>query len=146
MFSESHLEIIRTHGSKLGRILMGLLFFVSGLLMLFVQGPDNVAGFLTSLGVPMATLLVWPVILVKIIAGGAIVIGKRTTEAAAALILFTLIATLLAHMSPEVDPTFPTSMLKNLAIVGGLLYLMAFGPHGMNIIGDDPWEKTGQNK
>ncbi len=142
MFSESHLEIIRTHGSKLGRILMGLLFFVSGLLMLFVQGPANVAVFFASLGVPMATLLVWPIIFLKIIAGGAIVIGKRTTEAAAALILFTLIATLLAHINPEVDPTFPTGMLKNLAIVGGLLYLMAFGPHGTNIIGDDPWEKT----
>lgn len=146
MFSESHLEIIRTHGSKLGRILIGLLFLVSGLLMLFVQGPANVAGYFTSLGVPMATLLVWPVIFVKIVAGGAIVIGKRTTEAAAALILFTLIATLLAHMNAEIDPTFPINLLKNLSIVGGLLYLMAFGPHGMNIIGDDPWEKTGQNK
>jgi putative oxidoreductase len=142
MFSESHLEIIRTHGSKLGRILMGLLFFVSGLLMLFVQGPDNVAGYFTSIGVPMASILVWVVILLKIVAGGAIVIGKRTTEAAASLIIFTLIATLLAHMDPETDPTFPTSLLKNLAIVGGLLYLMAFGPHGMNIIGDDPWEKN----
>lgn len=144
MFNESHLELIRTHGSKLGRILMGLLFFVSGLLMLLDTGPANVAGYFTSLGVPMASLLVWVVILVKIVAGGAIIIGKRTTEAAAALILFTLIATLLAHMDAEVDPSFPTSLLKNLAIVGGLLYLMAFGPHGMNVIGDDPWEKTGQ--
>lgn len=143
MFNESHLELIRTHGSKLGRILMGLLFFVGGLLMLFVQGPTNVAGYFTSLGVPMASLLVWVVIATKLIAGGAIIIGKRTTEAAAALILFTLIATLLAHMSPETDPAFPNGLLKNLAIVGGLLYLMAFGPHGMNIIGDDPWEKTG---
>lgn len=141
MFNESHLELIRTHGSKLGRILMGLLFFVSGLLMLLDTGPANVAGFMASMGVPMASLLVWVVILVKIVAGGAIILGKRTTEAAAALILFTLIATLLAHMNAEVDPTFPTSLLKNLAIVGGLLYLMAFGPHGMNVIGDDPWEK-----
>ena len=112
--------------------------------MLLDTGPANVAGYFTSLGVPMASLLVWVVILVKIVAGGAIIIGKRTTEAAAALILFTLIATLLAHMDAEVDPSFPTSLLKNLAIGGGLLYLMAFGPHGMNVIGDDPWEKTGQ--
>ena len=140
MFRESHLEIVRTHGSKLGRVLMGLLFLVSGLLMLLVQGPANVAAYFTSLGVPMAAVLVWPIILVKIVAGGAIVIGKRTTEAAAALIVFTLIATLLGHMNAEIDPTFPTSLLKNLAIVGGLLYLMAFGPHGMNILGDDPGE------
>jgi uncharacterized membrane protein YphA (DoxX/SURF4 family) len=28
-------------------------------------------------------------------------------------------------------------MLKNLAIVGGLIYLMAFGPHGMNVKGQE---------
>ncbi len=144
MIKESHLEIVRTHGSKFGRVLIGLLFLVSGLLMLTVQGPAAVAGYFTSLGVPFAGLLVWAVIAVKIVAGGAIVIGKRTTEAAAALIIFTLIATLLGHMSMEVDPMFPIGLLKNLAIVGGLLYLMAFGPHGMNIIGDDPWEKPNQ--
>ncbi len=144
MIKESHLEIVRTHGSKLGRVLMGLLFLVSGLLMLTVQGPAAVGGYFASLGIPMAALVAWIVIMVKIVAGGAIVIGKKTTEAAAVLIVFSLIATLLAHMSVEVDPMFPIGLLKNLAIVGGLLYLMAFGPHGMNIVGDDPWEKTNQ--
>ncbi len=138
MFKESHLELVRTKGSKFGRMLMGLLFLVSGLGM--AMDPAGAAGYFTMLGVPMSGLLVWVVIAVKIVAGGAIVIGKRTTEAAAALIIFTLIATLLAHISPDVDTTFPIGMLKNLAIVGGLLYLMAFGPHGMNILGDDPGE------
>jgi putative oxidoreductase len=145
MIKESHLELVRTHGSKLGRILIGLLFFASGLLMLTVQGPTAVGGYFASLGIPMATLAAWIVIAVKIVAGGAIILGKKTTEAAAALIVFTLIATLLGHMSAEVDPMFPIGLLKNLAIVGGLLYLMAFGPHGMNVIGDDPWEKNNQN-
>ncbi len=137
MIKESHLEIVRTHGSKLGRVLMGLLFFVSGLLMLTVQGPDMVAGYFTSLGIPMAGVVVWLVIITKVVAGGAIVIGKKTTEAAAVLIVFTLIATLLAHMSPDQDAMFPNGLLKNLAVVGGLLYLMAFGPHGMNVKGTE---------
>lgn len=137
MFKESHLEIVRTHGSKMGRVLMGLLFFVSGLLMLTMQGPTAVGGYFASLGIPMAALVAWVVIVVKIVAGGAIVIGRRTTEAAAVLIIFTLIATLLAHMSAETDPMFPIGLLKNLAIVGGLLYLMAFGPHGMNVKGSE---------
>ena len=138
MFKESHLELIRTKGSKMGRILMGLLFLVSGVAM--AADPASAAAYFTMLGVPMAGVLVWAAIAVKVVAGGAIVIGKRTTEAAAALIIFTLIATLLAHISPAVDTTFPIGMLKNLAIVGGLLYLMAFGPHGMNVLGDDPGE------
>jgi putative oxidoreductase len=114
---------------------MGLLFLVSGLLMLTVQGPAAVGGYFASLGIPMAALVAWIVIIVKIVAGGAIVIGKKTTEAAAVLIVFTLIATLLAHMNTETDPMFPIGLLKNLAVVGGLLYLMAFGPHGMNVKG-----------
>jgi putative oxidoreductase len=137
MIKESHLEIVRTHGSKLGRILMGLLFLVSGILTLTTQGAAGFGGFLASLGVPLAGLMAWAVIVLKIVAGGAIVIGKRTTEAAAALIVFTLIATLLAHISPAQDESFPNGLLKNLAIVGGLLYLMAFGPHGMNVKGSE---------
>ena len=135
MIGESQLKFVRTNGSKFGRVLMGLLFLVAGLGML--MAPAASAAYFTSLGVPMAGILVWVVIAVKIVAGGAIVIGKRTTEAAAALIIFTLIATLLAHLSPDVDPSFPTGMLKNLAIVGGLLYLMAFGPAGMNVKGEE---------
>ncbi len=121
-------NLVRNNGSKLGRVLMGLLFLISGLMMLLIQGPSNVAIFLDSLGVPFAAILVWPVIILKIIAGGAIVIGRYTTHAAAALIVFTLIATLLAHKDLN-DP----NLLKNLAIVGGLLYLMSFGPGGMNL-------------
>ncbi len=141
MLKDAHLEFVRTRGSKFGRVLMGLLFFISGLTMLLIQGPANVAAFFTSIGIPMAEILVWPVIILKIVAGGAIIVGKRTTEAAAALIVFTLIATLLAHLDFG-DPMQITQALKNLAIVGGLLYLMAFGPHGTNVIGDDPSEVT----
>ena len=124
---------------------MGLLFFVSGLNILFsAGGPAGTAGYFASLGIPMASLVVWLVIALKLVAGGAIIIGKRTTEAAAALIVFTLIATLLAHLDFS-DSMQMTSALKNLAIVGGLLYLMAFGPHGTNVLGDDPGELTHNN-
>ena len=84
----SHLELVRTRGSKFGRVLMGLLFFVSGLSILFSPaGPAGTAAYFASIGIPMAGLVVWAVIALKIVAGGAIMIGKRTTEAAAALIV-----------------------------------------------------------
>jgi putative oxidoreductase len=137
MLRGSHLELVRTKGSKFGRVLMGLLFFVSGIgILLGPGGPAGTAVFYASVGIPMASLVVWAVIVLKIVAGGAIILGKRTTEAAAALIIFTLIATLLAHLD-FADPMQLTQALKNLAIVGGLLYLMAFGPHGMNVQGKE---------
>lgn len=134
MLNESQATFVRTKGSKFGRALMGLLFLVGGVGMATTS--TETAAYFTTLGIPLAEVVVWFVIILKIVAGGAIVIGKYTTEAAAALIIFTLIATALAHLDPQTDPSFPTGMLKNLAIVGGLLYLMAFGPNGMNVKGE----------
>jgi putative oxidoreductase len=135
MLRESHLELVRSKGTRLGSALMGLLFLVSGVMM--ISTPANTVGYFTSLGIPLASILIWPIVIFKIAASLALIVNKRTTEAAAGLIVFTLFATLLVHLSPNTDPTFPIGMLKNLAIVGGLLYIMAFGPHGMNVKGQE---------
>ena len=127
MMSESQRDLVRDKGTKLGRILMGLLFFGSGLGMLLMNGPAGTAMYFDSLGIPLAGLMAWVAILVKIAGGLAIMIGYRVGLAASVLITFTVIATLIAHRSFE-DP----NLLKNLAIVGGLLYLMSYGPGGMN--------------
>ncbi len=79
----------------------------------------------------MAGLAVWVVIAVKVVAGGAIIIGKRVGLASATLIGFTILATLTAHMDFS-DPMQQTQALKNLAIIGGLLYIMSYGPGGSN--------------
>tara|TARA_B100000508_G_scaffold88136_1_gene68603 strand:- start:273 stop:569 length:297 start_codon:yes stop_codon:yes gene_type:complete len=84
--------------------------------------------FMESMGVPLAGIVVWLVMAAKIGAGGAIILGKRVGLAAAVLIGFTVLATLVAHVSPFDE----ISVLKNLAIIGGLLYLMAYGPGGSN--------------
>lgn len=136
MITESHLEFVRDTGSKFGRFLMGLLFFSSGLSMLLMMGPAAVGGWLASLGVPLAGLMAWVVIIFKILAGGSLMIGRYVAHASAALILFTLVATLLAHMDFS-NPDQMTQALKNLAIVGGLLYMMAFGPGGTNVLGKE---------
>ena len=135
MLRESHLELVRTKGTRFGIALVGLLFVASGTLML--TSPAGTIGYFTMLGVPMAGILFWPIVILKVLAGLALIIGKKTTEASAFLIVFTLIATLLGHLSPAHDPTFPIGFLKNLAIVGGLLFIMAYGPHGMNVKGEE---------
>lgn len=122
MIQESNRVIIRTYGTLLGRMLMGLLFFFSGVGIL-MQGTGNTIGFFESLGLPLAGLLVWVVLAIKLGAGGALMIGYRVGLAAAALIVFTLAATLVAHMNIE-DP----GLWKNLAVIGGLLYVIAYGP------------------
>jgi putative oxidoreductase len=127
MLSEPQRDLVRDKGTKLGRILIGFLFFSGGLSMLFIMGPAATAAYFTTLGVPMAGILVWAVIGLKIVAGGAIMLGKRVGLASASLVAFTALATMLAHQSFE-----DVNLTKNLAIIGGLLYLMAYGPGGSN--------------
>lgn len=124
MLTAPQRDLVRDKGTILARVLIGLLFFVSGMSILF-QGPENVAGFYENLGLPMASILVWLVILLKLVAGGAVIVGKRVGLAAAALIIFTFLTILIAHRSFE-----DINMFKNLAIIGGLLLLMAHGPGG----------------
>jgi len=127
MLSAPQRDLVRDKGTKVGRMLIGLLFFASGLSMLLVTGPAVVADEFTSLSIPLAGLVVWLVMAVKVIAGLAIILGYRVGLAASALLLFTFVATITAHRD-FADP----SLLKNLAVIGGLLYLMAYGPGGSN--------------
>lgn len=108
--------------TMVGRMLMGLLFVFSGVGIL-MNGVDGTAGMIMSKGLPMAGLLAWAVVALKIIAGGALILGYRARKAALGLIVFTALATLLFHMNLE-----DIGLFKNLAIMGGLLYVVAYGP------------------
>jgi len=124
MLNNSQRVFIQTKGVVIGRIFIGALFLISGISMLMADGgPTASVGFYTSLGLPMAGILVWLVAVLKIVAGGLVVAGKHVGAAAAALIIFTLGTILAAHRDLG-----DTQQLKNLAIIGGLLYVMAFGP------------------
>lgn len=127
MLTEPQRDLMRDKGTMLGRVLIGLLFFSSGLSMLLVNGPGNTAMFFESMGIPLVGIIVWLVIVLKIVAGGAIMIGKRVGLASASLIIFTLLTIVIAHRDFA-----DINLFKNLAIVGGLLYLMAYGPCGSN--------------
>lgn len=130
MLNEPQRDLVRDKGTKLGRILIGFLFFMSGV-GIILGGPAATASWYDAAGIPLAGLVVWLVVLLKIGAGTAIMIGKRVGLASALLIGFTILATLIAHMDFS-DPMQLTQALKNLAIIGGLLYLMAYGPGGTN--------------
>lgn len=122
MLTNSQRELLQTKGVVVGRILMGLLFFSSGLGMLFTQTPAGVEGYFASLSLPMPLVLAWLVIILKVVAGGALILGRSVGCAAGTLIVFTLLTILIAHRSFE-----DVNLFKNLAIVGGLLYVVAFG-------------------
>lgn len=120
-----------------GRILLSLVFLIAGYRKLMAVAAS--AGYFAKLGFPMPEVMVWVAIAVEL--GGAIllILGWKARGAAWLLALFTLIATFAAHRFWEVDPAqYANQMnhfLKNLAIVGGLMFVAAAGPGALSVDG-----------
>ena len=113
----------------IGRIGLALLFLWSGYGML-AHTASQVA-LMQAYGMPAANILIWPTALVELVAGAMLVLGWRARWAALALILFTVAATLIFHAywSVPADQVMnqQNEFAKNLAIVGGLLLVLAHG-------------------
>lgn len=109
-------------GLLLARILLAAMFILAGLGKLGdVQG---FAGYMASGGVP--GILAWPVILLEVLGGIALLVGFQTRLAALALGLFSIAAGLLYHFVPA-DQMQMTIFMKNLALGGGYLALALAG-------------------
>jgi putative oxidoreductase len=93
---------------------------------MLLGGAEGVAGMIASKGLPLASLIAWVVILTKVLGGAALILGYRVGCAAAALFIFTALTIVLFH-NAFIDPAQQTAALKNLSIMGGLLYVMAYG-------------------
>lgn len=108
-----------------GRALVGVLFLASGINK--IVGFGYVAGWMNSLGIPAAGLLLGAAILLEIGGGLALVTGIQAKYAALALALFTVPVTFIFHGFWHVDAAeFQNQLnhfLKNVAIFGGLLAL-----------------------
>jgi putative oxidoreductase len=113
----------------LGRIALAALFIPGGLRKL-----TDLAAFTASLqkqGVPFAEVLAPLGAGVEFLGGVAVLIGFQTRVAAVPLILFTIIATLIAHRFWDFEGAARQmqqgQFFKNLAIVGGFLALCVSG-------------------
>lgn len=112
-----------------GRVLLAYLFIPAGIGK--ITGFAGTVGYISSVGLPAPTLAAAVAAIVEIVAGFAILLGFGTRIAALALALFTVAASLIFHAywSVPADQQMIQSLLfgKNIAVVGGLLTLAAWG-------------------
>lgn len=116
--------------SLIGRILLGLMFFIGGIGK--VTGYAGTVAYATKAGLPMPDISVGIGAAIEIIAPLMLLVGFKVRWAALALIVFTLVATFFFHnywtMEGAARMTNQITLLKNLAVVGGLLMLIVAGP------------------
>ncbi|WP_247892969.1 DoxX family protein [Azospirillum baldaniorum] len=119
------------------RLLIGAIFVQSGFGKLMDLGAF--AGSLEGQGLPMPMLLAALGGAVECFGGLAVVLGAWTRLAAAAVVLFTIMATLIAHRywayPPEAQGMQRIQFMKNLAIIGGFLALIAAGAGRFSVDG-----------
>ena len=112
-----------------GRLLLALLFLPAGIGK--ITGFAGTVGYIGSVGLPLPALGAVIAIVVEIVGGVALIAGFGTRIAALILALFTLAASFFFHAYWAVlaDQQFVTQLLfmKNIAVVGGLLTLSAWG-------------------
>ena len=113
----------------LGRILLALLFVVSGIGK--ITGYAGTAAVMASKGLPLVDILLPLTIAVELGGGLLLALGWKARWAAAALFLFLIPTTLIFHQFWGIDPKLvqmqKIHFLKNVAIMGGMLMVLAIG-------------------
>jgi putative oxidoreductase len=114
--------------SLFARIGLAAIFILAGLNK--IGGYEGTMGYMESMGVPGALLPA--VIALEVLGGIAILIGLLTRLAAFGLAAFSIAAAVLFHFNFADQMQFILFM-KNIAIAGGFLLLMANGPGAYSV-------------
>ncbi len=128
----------------LGRIFPALIFALSGIHKLGAIGAT--AAQIASHGIPYSSLLVWGAVAVEL--GGRLMLmsGLVARCVALALCLYTLGLALMFHAYWAVPPAEARNQFnvffEHIAIMGGVLYVVAFGAGAYSLdalIGRENW-------
>ncbi len=131
-------EPVRPAVVMFGRILLAAIFVQSGFNK--VMHYSSVETYMVNAAIPMAGALLPLTILVELGAGLLIMLGLFARAAAILVFLFTIAVTLSIHRfwnMPSAQATVQQlHFMKNVAIMGGLLVLAAYGAGSWSLDGE----------
>ncbi|MBI3553838.1 MAG: DoxX family protein [Elusimicrobia bacterium] len=112
-----------------GRLLIAIIFLSSA----FGKITDfsDTVKYMEVHGIPWSGLLCALAAAVEALGGISLILGFHVRWGAAVLAAFLIVATWIFHTGPEQR----IHLLKNLAILGGLLQVLAFGPGALSLEG-----------
>ena len=120
-----------THAAALvGRILLAIIFIKAGFGK--IGGWEGTAGYMASKGMPLVPLFLALTIVIELGGGLLLAAGYKARWVALAIFFFLIPVTVIFHPFWGIDPAQVQNQMnhfmKNLAIMGGMLMVFAFGP------------------
>lgn len=113
----------------LGRICITILFLLSGFGK--IMDPAGTQAYIASKGLPIVAVLYVLAVVFELAGSLSVLLGIKARWGAAMLLIFTLVAGTLFHnfwaLPTEQAQGQMIHFLKNVSIVGGLFYVIAFG-------------------
>jgi putative oxidoreductase len=114
----------------IGRVALAWTFVAIG--WSHIVNPAGLAAYLTSLKAPAPEPLAWIGLIMEVVISITLVFGVATRYGAVVGIVFLIVATALAHRyweysGPAAGAQY-NNLLKNLSMLGGMLYVFVFGP------------------
>ena len=106
-----------------GRLLLSILFLIEGLGKISMQ--ENVIMYMEDYGVP--GILFVPATALEILFPIILIVGFKTKWAASIMALFTFTVAIIFHTDFN-DEMQMILFLKDIAIAGGFMIIIAFGP------------------
>ena len=108
----------------IGRLLIAAIFLISGAGKL--AAPAMTQGYIASVGLPLPLLAYLLAVAIEVGGGILLVVGFQTRIVALVMAVFT-VATALSFHTDFADQSQMINFLKNIAMTGGLLQVVAFG-------------------
>jgi putative oxidoreductase len=121
---QSHSDITQASASLVGRVLLSVIFILSGFSKL--AAPAMMIGYIGSVGLPFPPLALALAVIVEIGGGIALIVGYRARAVASVLAVFSVMTALAFHNALGDQNQF-IHFFKNIAMAGGLLQVVAFG-------------------
>jgi putative oxidoreductase len=120
---------IQRYTALAGRILLAFIFLKSGYGK--ITGWEQTAEHMAGAGMPLVPFFLLGAIVLEIVGGILLITGFGARFGAAALVLFLIPTTFIFHAFWAVPPdqvmAQQMAFIKNLAILGGLLNVLALG-------------------
>ena len=129
------MDTLNRYGPLVGRILIALIFVVSGFGK--ITGFEGTVGYIASKGLPLPEFAAMAAVVIELGGGLMVMFGWKARWAAAAMFVFTAVAALIFHNFWAVPAAQSQNQMihfmKNVSMLGGLLYVIVYGSGPLSV-------------